>query len=86
MKGQVGFVMTTIVLVILTGVLLKAFSPTIEEFRVERLSTIDNYPNENNDLTKILLYAFMPIMWSFYIFLSAIVIFISVRRAQGSMI
>ena len=79
-KAQISFVFYTIVVVILAGILLNVFSPTIDEYRIERISEIDNYPDQNPVFMKIFLYGLFPIMWALYLFLSVIALAIAVGR------
>jgi flagellar biosynthesis protein FlhB len=82
-KGQVAAVMGAIVIIIFTGILLNQLSPTINEFRVENLNNVDNHDNPNNNFMKFLWYAFMPILWGFWILLSIFAIYITTIRAGG---
>jgi hypothetical protein len=82
-KGQISFVFYTIVVVILAGILLNVFSPTINEYRLERISEIDNYPDQNPIFMKIFLYGLFPLMWALYLLLSVIALTFSVRGGAG---
>lgn len=81
-KGQLGGVIYLLLVIVLAGIILVVFSPTIDEFRVERINDIDNYENQNNTFMKIFLYALKPLMWIFYLFLSVIVLFLGIRALQ----
>jgi hypothetical protein len=78
-KAQVGFVLTTFVIVILAGVLLYFFRVPLDDFRVDALN---NTP-ESDILTRLILTGLMPIIWFFYAFLSIFAIAFSVNQSRG---
>lgn len=81
--GQLGGAIYLLLVIVLTGVMLAVFSPTINEFRLERINDIDNYPDQANTFTKIFLYALNPMIWISYILLSVIVLFVGIKQLQG---
>ena len=78
-KGQAGNAVYVLVVVLLTGVLLAVFQPVINEFRLEQISEIDNYPDQYSALMKLAMYALLPLIWIFYLFLSVLIVFITVN-------
>jgi len=76
-KGQAGGVMYVIVLVLLTGIILAVFSPTINTFRLEQIERIDSFPDQYSALMKLGMYALMPLIW---IFLSVVILYVSVNQ------
>jgi hypothetical protein len=82
-KGQLGGAVYLLLVIVMAGVMLSVFNSTINEFRLERINTIDNYPDQANTFTKIFLYALMPMIWISYILLSIFVLFIGIRQLQG---
>ena len=78
-KAQLGGIIYVLLVIVLAGFILALFQPTINEFRVERVNELDMYPDQDNLLIRILLYALNPILWIFYIILSVFVLFISTR-------
>ena len=79
-KGQAGNVMSVLLIVVLTGILLAVFQPTINDFRLENIENIDNYPDQYSALMKLFMYGLLPIMWIFYIFLSILIVFVTVNQ------
>jgi ABC-type multidrug transport system permease subunit len=82
-KAQLGGAVYLLLVIVLTGVMLAVFAPTINDFRLERINEIDNYPDQANTFSKIFLYALMPLMWISYIILSVFVLFVGIRQLQG---
>ena len=80
-KAQAGSVLYVLLVIILTGVLLAVFQPTINDFRLQNIENIDNYPDQYSALMKLFMYGLLPIMWIFYIFLSVFVLFVSVNQS-----
>lgn len=78
-KAQLGGIIYVLLVIVLAGFILALFQPTINEFRLERVNELDMYPDQDNLLIRILLYALNPILWIFYILLSVFVLFISTR-------
>jgi hypothetical protein len=83
-KGQISFVFYTLLIVIIAGFLLSAFSDTINEFRLERIAEIDQFPDQNPIFMKIFLYGLFPIIWALYLFLSIIAIAVAVSQGAGT--
>lgn len=79
-KGQAGNVMSVLLIVVLTGILLAVFQPTINDFRLQNIENIDNYPDQYSALMKLFMYGLLPIMWIFYIFLSILIVFVTVNQ------
>ena len=79
-KGQAGGVMYVIVLVLLTGIILAVFSSTINTFRLEQIERIDSFPDQYSALMKLAMYALMPLIWIFYLFLSVVILYVSVNQ------
>ena len=79
-KGQAGGVMYVIVVVMLTGIILAVFQPTLNNFRLEQIDRIDNYPDQYSALMKLAMYALIPLLWVFYLFLSVVILFVSVNQ------
>ena len=71
-KGQVYGVLLGFMIVILTGIGLAVLSPVLDTLRK---SIIAN--PETDLLMKLVMYAFMPLMWGIYLLLSII----TIRRA-----
>jgi hypothetical protein len=81
-KGQIGFgnVLIGVFFVLIVGILLSAFSGTINDFRLELIDEVD----ENTGvLYEIMLYAMMPMIWFLYIFSSIFYVAI-LTRASGA--
>ena len=78
-KAQLGGIIYVLLVIVLAGFILAVFQPTINDFRLERVNELDMYPEQDNILIRILLYALNPILWIFYILLSVFVLFISTR-------
>ena len=78
-KAQLGGIIYVLLVIVLAGFILAVFQPTINDFRLERVNKLDMYPEQDNILIRILLYALNPILWIFYILLSVFVLFISTR-------
>lgn len=81
-KGQLGGVLYLLALIVIAGILLATFQPTINEFRLDLINNIDNYPDQANTFSKIILYSLNPIIWIGYIFLSILMLFIGIRQLQ----
>lgn len=82
-KGQVSFILYLLIVVIVSGVLLYVFSPTINEFRSELLDKYnDEFPN-GKPLEKLVLYSLMPLLWIGWIIFSAVLLAVGVRTSQG---
>ena len=79
-KGQAGNVMSVLLIVVLTGILLAVFQPTLNDFRLQNIENIDNYPDQYSALMKLFMYGLLPIMWIFYIFLSILIVFVTVNQ------
>jgi len=78
-KGQVSAVFSAFVVIILTGVMLTIFMPTIDDFRIEQIENLE----EGAILEKLLLFALKPLIWGMYIFLSIFAMVFTVNSAQG---
>jgi hypothetical protein len=80
-KGNVPFLMSTLVVVVLVGLMLFVFHDPIDEFRVDLLN---DSATQDDSLLLIVLYGLFPIMWFFYILLSIFAVKIAVDVAgQG---
>lgn len=82
-KANIGLVASALLFIVIIGLLLNAFSPTINDLRIEQINEI-NLSGEENTLLLLFLYALMPLLWVIYVFLSAVLIFLSVNVARGS--
>lgn len=82
-KAQLGGAVYLLLVIVLAGVMLSVFNSTINDFRLERINEIDNFPQQANTFSKIFLYALMPMIWISYILLSVFVLFIGIRQLQG---
>jgi len=82
-KGQLSTVVYAIVVIILTGFLLAVFQPVVNEFRLERIADASESSGQYNALQLFFLYSLIPIIWLVYIFLSLVVIFVSVNSSGG---
>ena len=78
-KAQVDGVIYVMVLIVIVGILLFIFQPTIETFRLEAIESLDDHPEQYNVFSSIFLYSLKPLIWFFYIFLSVIVLFATVN-------
>lgn len=78
-KGQAGNAVYVMVVIILTGMILAVFQPTINTFRLEQIDRIDSYPDQYSALMKLFMYALLPLLWIFYLFLSVLILFVTVN-------
>jgi hypothetical protein len=82
-KGQVSFILYLMIVVIVSGIMLFVFSPTVNEFRTALLDQYnDDFPN-GKPLEKLILYALMPLLWIAWIIFSAVLLALGVRNSQG---
>lgn len=82
-KGQISVVASALFFILISGILLFLFSPTINDFRVAAINDATSATGDNT-LYLLGLYAFMPILWVIYVFLSCILVFVAVSGARGS--
>jgi len=82
-KGNIGNVASGLFFIVIVGIFLFLFSPVINEFRVDAINDAE-LASGDNTLYLLVLYALMPVLWLLYVFLSAILIFLTVSMARGS--
>ena len=82
-KGNVGTVASALFFIVIVGIFLYIFSPVINEFRVTAINDAE-LEGGDNALYLLALYSLMPVLWLIYVFLSAILIFLTVTVARGS--
>lgn len=82
-KGNVGTVASALFFIVIVGIFLYIFGPVIDDFRVEAINEAESAGGDNT-LYLLSLYALMPLLWIIYLFLSAILIFLTVNLARGS--
>jgi uncharacterized membrane protein len=81
--GQLHLLFSALFFITVTGIILFVFSPTINEFRLERINDTNN-DDGSNTLLLLALYALMPGLWFFYVILSMILIILIVGASRGS--
>lgn len=82
-KGNIGGVASALFFIVIVGIFLVVFSPVINDFRVTAINDAEVIGGDNT-LYLLALYALMPVLWLIYLFLSAVLIFLSVNIARGS--
>jgi hypothetical protein len=82
-KGQASFVLTTLIVVIVTGFFLFIFSPTVNDFRADLLDDYNTEYPTGKPLEKLILYSLMPVLWITWILFSGIALAISVQTSEG---
>jgi flagellar basal body-associated protein FliL len=82
-KGQISFILYIFIVVIIGGVMLYVFSPTINDLRKDTLNEYNtDFPN-GKPLEKLVLYVLMPLLWIGWILLSGVLLAVAVRSSEG---
>lgn len=81
MKAQVSMVVLAIVIILISGFLISAFMPVLEDVRLDLINDMDNYESTNS-LLRIIIYGLKPLIWIGYIFLSLVALVVITNQAS----
>ena len=76
-RGQMGMTAFAIFFVICSGYILWQFTPTLDHFRVERISATD----PTDVLSNLFLYLLIPVVWCGWLLISALLVLGTARGA-----
>jgi hypothetical protein len=82
-KGQISVFFYSLFFIVIVGLIMGAFSPIINDFRIELINDY-SYDEKENALFLLVLYALMPTLWIIYIVLSAILLIVIVAQSRSS--